>query len=669
MVARRKRIGDAPMTRARRRETAALRVRNPDRKLTDGALATPQDTALAAFQAGQFDTAEALCREILETVPEDPAALHILGMIAARRGRHGDAIPLFHRVLALCPAYAPGHRNLGTSLQASGDLAGATKAFRRALAIDPRDIDALNNLGTALKNAGDTDGAIDCFEQALAISPNHPAVCYNLGRALSASRDLPRAITCYRHTLKAVPEFLPARLAQLSAQHKICDWHRLETLKMEADRLIRAYAKKGADVLEEPLSNVRRSDDPHLNFLVASAVSRHLAKAAMVQGGSLCRDAGSKRTGERLRIGYLCGNVRDHPTMFLLRGVLARHDRTRFRIHFYASGPDDGSPWRRWVAGRSERFVDLRGQSQAGAAATIAADDLDILIDLDGHTEGGRLDIAAFRPAAINVSYLGFPGTTGARFMDYIIVDRTVFTKDAARFFSEKPVFLTPTYAPTDTTQEVSSKPCRRTDHGLPLGEVVFCSFNQAEKLEPVMFDTWLRILRRVPGSVLWLADVNEYARKNLKAYTRARGIATNHIVFAPRLPRDEHLGRLALADLALDTRIYNGHTTTQDALYMGVPVITLRGRHFASRVAASLLGAIGMAELITESLEAYEDLAVGLATDHNRRAALRTALSANRATHPLFDTTRYVRNLERAYTEIVRLHREGRAPEPIILE
>ena len=330
-------------------------------------------------------------------------------------------------------------------------------------------------------------------------------------------------------------------------------------------------------------------------------------------------------------------------------------------------GMDDGSSYRARIERDCDRFIDLRHLNHDEAAKRIYEDQVDILVDLKGYTGGGRLEICALRPAPIQARYLGLAGTTGADFFDYIITDRIVTPEDHARYYSENFVYLPHCYQVNDHNQVVSDRDWKKGDFGLQEGSFVFCSFNKGYKIEPVMFNSWMNIFRQVPEGVLWLQRLNETAEKNLRFEAEERGIKSERLIFSERLPtKDEYLARLRLADLALDTRIYNGHTTTSDALWAAVPVITLKGSHFASRVSASILTAIGMSELIAHSLEEYEALAVRLARNPGQLQTIRQKIVKNRLTEPLFDTPRFVRNLEKAYKEMSDIFENEERPRQI---
>ena len=373
-----------------------------------------------------------------------------------------------------------------------------------------------------------------------------------------------------------------------------------------------------------------------------------------------------RRHRSKITIGYLSNNFGNHPVAHQIAGLFKVHNRDDFNIFCYSYGQDNGSVYRKQIEQDCDKFVDLFPLKHAVSASQIYNDGVDILVDLVGHTTRNRLIIGAFRPAPVQVSYLGILGTTGADFFDYIITDKIVTPEDHQPFYSEKFIYMPHCYQINDNSRRIPTKNWTKSDIGLPEDSFVFCSFNNSYKLEPVMFDTWMKILRQVPGSVLWLSRGITTAVENVRSEAEKRGVDPQRLIFAERLSLDEHLARLKFADLALDTRIYNGGATTSNALWASVPVITLLGSHFVSRMSASALAAVGLSELITPSLEEFETLAVQLASNPDRLQALRQKLGGLRLTEPLFDTPRFVRNLEKAYKKIWQIYLEGQIPQPI---
>ena len=373
----------------------------------------------------------------------------------------------------------------------------------------------------------------------------------------------------------------------------------------------------------------------------------------------------SRLRGEpgRIRLGYLSADFHTHPTMHLLRGVLASHDRSRFELFAYSLGLDDGSDFRDQVKALFDQFADLACHAPLTTAQRIIDDDIDILIDLNGYAGAGRPEIAALRPAPIQVSFVGYPGTMAAPFIDYLIADPVLVRPGDLPWYSEHVVYLPYCYQPTDNTQRTSAERPTRAEVGLPPDGFVFCSFNSCYKIEPMIFGVWMEILRAVPGSVLWILADRDDARTNLANAAGLRGIEASRLIFASSQPRDRHLARMSLADLFLDTHYVNAHTTASDAIWAGLPLITASGDSFSSRVAASILRAAGLDELACEDLEGYRDLAIALAHDRPRMAELRRRCIRARSAGPLFDTRSYTRHLEAAYSTMHGLAQSGAAP------
>lgn len=371
----------------------------------------------------------------------------------------------------------------------------------------------------------------------------------------------------------------------------------------------------------------------------------------------------------RLKIGYVSADFRQHPTAHLMRGLFRCHDRNRFEIFGYALRGDDGSSYYRQIQQDCDWFVDLSSLDNAAAARRIQSDRIHILVDLMTYTNFARPEIFALRSAPVQVNWLGFPGSSGAAYMDYLLVDPVVLPPEQAAYCVEQPVFLPECYQVNDRWQEIAATQSQRRDHGLPERGVIFCCFNQIQKIEPILFAVWMDILGQVPGAVLWLYSESEEAQARLRATAATLGIGGERLIFAGRLPKSQHLARHRLADLFLDTRLYNAHTTASDALWAGVPVLTCLGETFPARVAASLLQAVGLPELITQSLDGYAELAVRLALQPAELRALREKLARNRLRMPLFDTERFARHLERAYAMMWERHAQGLPPASLRVE
>ncbi|MGD9120638.1 MAG: hypothetical protein PVG59_08145, partial [Desulfobacterales bacterium] len=489
--------------------------------------------------------------------------------------------------------------------------------------------EAYNFMGITLADMGRRRAAIDCFQKAITINPG------------------------YTETYSYL-------IYQLQY---ICDWDWLEAYSQRLDQTVCQTVFSDPVMSEPPFIRMARDSDLSQQLINARAWCRKIVQPLQNLRLPFSFEGRRQKTG-KICIGYLSCDFHDHATAHLMMRVFGLHNREKFKINCYSYGPDDHSDYRKHIRTQSDQFNDIRKLPYVDAAKRIFADKIDILVDLKGHTQGARLGILACRPAPIQVHYLGYPGTTGADFIDYLISDRIVTPLEHAPFYSEKLVFLPHSYQVNDHHQEIASRVRPKEQLGLPPKSFVFSSFNLPYKIDPLMFDCWMRILHQVPNSVLWLFNGGTPTTQNLEQEAKGRGIDPRRLVFAGKLPKAEHLARLQLADLSLDTRIVNGHTTTSDSLWAGVPVITLLGGHFASRVSASLLTAIGLTDLIVTKIDDYERLAVRLANHPAELQKIKAKLCLNRLTEPLFDTPLFVNNLEATYEKMWRIFKAGQAPQ-----
>jgi len=549
-------------------------------------------------------------------------------------------------------------------LLAERQLEAARAAFERAVALAPNLPQAHNNLGKVQHLSGDHQAAIASFRRALELDPDYTQAHSNLGHLLKEQGRLEESIDAFLSAVQR-DEDDPDATAQLVYQlQQSCQWQRLAELGAKVDEQVRRALAEGRRPGETPFGGLLRSSDPARHLAIAKAWARGIERR-MAETGCRFDFSGRRVTRERLRIGYLSGDFADHPVAHQMRHLLPEHDRDRFEIRTYAYGREENCPEREAIIAASDAFIDLGPLSDVKAAERIYADRVDILVDLTGYTKGNRIQIAALRPAPVQVSYLGFLGTTGGRFIDYQIADPICVPPDEARYFTEQLVFL-PHCCLVFGEDERPENRYRRLDFGLPEDGIIFCSFNAPAKIEPVMFEVWMKLLREVPGSVLWLYRGSETAVRNLKREAKTRGVESERLVFAERVPYTENLKRLQLADLALDTRIYNGGLTSANALWAGVPLITLRGTDWISRMGASMLSTLQLPELITEDLEGYRDKALALARDPAQLAALRATLREKLETTPLFAPALFARHLEHAYCEMWRRFLRGAAPASI---
>jgi protein O-GlcNAc transferase len=558
--------------------------------------------------------------------------------------------------LALCenPQDAHALYNRGAALMMIGRHEEALSHFDKALSVNPDYADALTYRGIALAVLNRHEEALASYNRAIQIRPGDIEILYNRATSLWALKRFEEAIPDCEQVLKLNPRFKYARGNLVQSRLQCCDWHDLAENKTK----IAADLHNGLLTLN-PLQSVVLFDAHDM-----------LLKSAQLWIANECAPApkpvwqGEIYKHDRIRIAYMSADFRMHAVALLVAGVFEHHDRTRFETTAISLGPDDASPMRRRLEGAFDHFIDARHHTDAEAADLIREMEIDILIDLTGFTQHGRTAILARRPAGLQVNYLGFPGTMGAPYIDYILADRTVIPESHQRDFEEKIAYLPDTYLPNDDTRAIAGHTPSRADAGLPQNGFVFCTFNNLSKITPEMFDVWMRLLEKVSGSVLWLSQSNPSAERNLRREAEERGIAGSRILFAPFIAApDEHLARLRLADLFLDTLPYNAHATACDALWAGVPMVTQMGASFAGRVGSSLLTALGLPDLIAHSPTEYEAIALRLARDPAALAAVTEKLARNRASRPLFDTARFTRNLENAYLAMWDRHQKGEPP------
>jgi protein O-GlcNAc transferase len=576
----------------------------------------------------------------LAVKPGHVAALTNRGVVLRRLARLEEALDSYERALTIMPDCAEALNNRGLVLKELGRLDEAHQNIDRALAIKPDYADALNNRGLVLQELARFGEALEDYDRALAIKPDHAGALTNRGIVLWELARFDEALASYERAL-AVGSHLDAVAATwFDAKRQLCDWSGYHEGEERARNSITTFPLLGMEFKLLALSST-----PEEQFDCTRRIAAEIAvpKSAMLT-------LPQPRPGERIRLGYLSADYYQHATAFLIAGLIERHNRSDFEVVGYSYGPTKEDNMRARLSAGFDRFVDVGKMSYRQAAEAIRADAIDILIDLKGFTRDCRPAILAYRPAPIQVNYLGYPGTMGADFIDYIIVDPFVVPPEQQAFFSERLVHLPQCYQCNDATREIADRTPSRAECGLPEQGFVFCCFNNSYKITPAFFDIWMRLLHAVPRSVLWLLDSNPRARSNLMREASARGIAPERLIFAPRRPLPEHLARHRLADLFLDTLPYNAHTTASDALWAGLPLLTCTGHTFAGRVAGSLLQAVGLGELVTTSLKDYEALALRLARDRELLGGLHVRLAQNRPTSPLFDTERFARNLEIAY-------------------
>ncbi len=656
--------------------------------------------------------------------PQYPMAFYNRGNLLAQLHRHEDAITCYRQAIELQPESFNTHNNLGNALLALNQFEAALLNYERAIELQPDCADAHNNRGAALvalgrieqalqsndkaiglrgdfagafSNRGNImadlrrhDEALGCYDRALQLDPGYAEAYSNRGNTLREVQKLEAALQSYDKAIELKPEFACAHLnraealaqskryeesirsfdrvididpahplvqgMRLRARMQICDWRSLEH---ELSRLERMLEKGEAASMPFPVL-----------FMTHRLALQRSAAEAFIRDKYPPRDtlgAMARRPArDRIRIGYFSSDFQNHAVAYLAAELFELHDRSRFELVGFSLGPKVDDEMRRRIKPAFDQFVEVQTLGDDELARLARKMEIDIAVDLNGFTAGSRTGAFAARLAPIQVNYLGYPGTMGAPYYDYIVADHTIIPDRHRTGYKEKIVRLPHSYQVNDRQRSVSLKAFSRADAGLPAKGFVFCCFNNNYKITPTSLDAWARIMQRVEGSVLWLFEDNPSAARNLRHEAERRGIAAERMVFAGRLPASEHLARHRLADLFIDTLPYNAHTTGSDALWMGLPVLTCMGESFAGRVAASLLYAVGLPELVTHDLQQYEALAIELATNAGRLESIKAKLIEQRETTPLFDSRLFTKHIESAYAQMHRRHIEDLPPDHI---
>jgi predicted O-linked N-acetylglucosamine transferase (SPINDLY family) len=680
--------------------------------------------AIAQQKLGNLSAAEAACAQALALAPRDKGALHLAGVLALHNGNARGAVRFLQRAIEVERDAAELHVALGLALEASGEPTAALRAYDQAiataavtaevwsirgnvllgqrryaearssydqavaldprnagyrnnraaamlglrqledslaesdaaLALDPNVAEAHNNRGNALRELRRLDDALRAYDTAAALKPALVEAHVNVGNTALRLGLLDRAVEALGSAVSRAPLFPFAKGYWLHAKSLCCDWNAFTQLRADIDRGVAA-----GEAIADPFGYQAVATSPRL----LKAAAEIFASRLYPPRPSIESMASAGPARDKIRLGYLCGEFRNQATSILMAEVYELHDTDRFDVFAFDNGWDDGSDLRRRLNSAFREMVDISKADDATAARAIAGRNIDILVNLNGYFGDNRQGVFAHRPAPIQVNYLGFPGTLGAPYIDYILADEIVLPPEDHGHYTEKVVTLPDCYQPNDRKRAIAARVFSRADLGLPDHGTIFCCFNNSYKILPDVFDVWIDILKRTPASVLWLLADNAAAARNLRHEAERRGIASSRLVFADRIGHAEHLARHRVADLFLDTWPYNAHTTASDALWAGLPVVTCKGTTFPGRVAASLLHAIGLPELIADSPRAYENLAVALATNAAELRRLREKLAKNRDRCALFDAPRLTRSLEAAYIEMRDRHGAGLPPAP----
>lgn len=619
---------------------------------------THYNLGVVLHQLGRPGDAIASFEQAIRFDPEDADAHDALGSALAVLKRYDEAVGHYRRAVELRPGFAAAHNNLAVTLTAAMKFTEAAKVLSRTIQLDPRSADARVNLGAVLNHLREYEKAKVVLQEAISLNDQMAEAHNNLGLSLSNLKDYEGALAAFNRAVALNPDHDAAFGYSALMTRRICDWSHFAEIRSELERRIRDRHSAIS-----PFTILAFCNDPELQLQAALNYSRHkeYEDVTPVTLSAIGND-------KRIRIAYVSADFREHPVAHQIAELIEMHDRSRFECTGISIGRGDQSEIGERLRGSFDRYVDVRTKSNSDAARLIAEEGIHIAVDLNGYTGDARAELFAHRPAPVQVNYLGYPCTMGAAYMDYIIVDKTIVPPEQQVNFSEKLVHLPDTYMVTDGKRVTAEHNLSRAQAGLPEDGIVFCCFHNAYKITPEIFDIWMRLLNAVPGSVIWLRVDDDTAVRNLRREAGARGIDPDRLVNTERVDMPDHMARHSLADLYLDTLPYNAHSSASDALMAGLPVVTCTGKTFASRVAASLLMALDMPELITETLQHYEALVLKLACDRDYLCAVHEKLARNRESQPLFDCARFCLRLEAAYEAMFAQWRAGKPPAPIMI-
>lgn len=612
--------------------------------------------AVQAHQSGKLSEAESLYRQIIAQDPKNFDALHMLGIVCSSTGKIQEAGGFFRAALSIDPGFPPCHVNYGFCLLKQKQFNQAIESFDKGLTLFPRFAEAWLGRGNALRELKRSEDALAAYDKAVALKPNLAEAYAGRGKVLSELQRHDEAIAAYDKALSLKPNLEFVAGERLHWKMRLCDW---SDFGPEREHLLASVRDKKPYAQPFAFLSISSSPEEQLECAKLWISEKYRASARPIWDGEIYRH-------DRIRIAYVSADFRQHAIAVLIAGLIEGHSRGDFEVTGISLRPAEASEMGQRMKRAFDRFVDASAMTSQDIAQLIRQLEIDIAIDLMGFTEGSRTDIFTQRAAPIQINYLGYPGTMGAPYIDYIIADHVVVPQHQQKFYSEKIIYMPDSFQANDRSRHISSSTFTRQQLGLPAEGFVFCCFNNNYKISPDVFDVWMRILNRVRGSVLWLVASDKPVQKNLRTEAAARGVDPGRLIFAERVPYAEYLSRLSAADLFLDTAPYNAGATASDALWAGLPVLTCECDAFVGRMGASLLSAIGLPELVTATPQAYEELAVELATSSVKLRTIKDKLDRNRLITPLFDAQRFIRHIEAAYTQAYRRYQAGLSPDHI---
>ena len=598
--------------------------------------------AVLLFENNKLESAKKICLDIYEKEPNNFDNLRLLNFIYYRKKDFLNALNIINKVIKINPNFAEAYNEKGGALNELKRFESSIESYNQAIKINSNYADAYYNKGVVLQSLRKLKLAIECYEKAIKINPNFFQAHNNKAFALQKLNKIDDSMQSYYRAFSINPEsdFLLGDL--IHSKNKICDWKNFnDDLKILEKKIIQ---KKKSST---PFPTLHLYNSPSLQKLSAEIWNKEKFNNKDILGFNL------SKSSKKIRIGYYSSDFYNHAMSYLLAGLFELHNKSKFEIFGFSFSPEKNDEMRKRIAQSFNQFIDINLKTDKEVAELSRKLKIDIAVDLLGFTSNNRMGIFSEKCAPIQINYLGYPGTSGSKFIDYIVADKTLIPKKYQKYYSEKIIYLPDTYQVRDSKQKISTKIIKKENFNLPKNNFIFCCFNQNYKITPSIFNIWMRLLKKINKSVLWLLEDNPTASINLKKEAENKGINSERIIFAKRIPQSEHLARHKIADLFIDTFPYNAHTTCSDALWSGLPVITLAGESFASRVGASILKAIDLKELITTSEKDYENLILKLATNQKMLKKIKNKLNKNRKTKPLFNTKFYTKKIETAYTSI----------------
>ena len=593
----------------------------------------------------RYDEALASYDKAIKINPDYAFAFNNKGIIFQNLQRYDEALASYDKAIKINPDYYESYNHKGNVLKDLKRYDEALASYDKAIKINPDYAFAFNNKGIIFQNLQRYDEALATYDKAIKINPNYPETYNNKGNILKELKRYDEALTCYEKAIKLKSDFDYMLGKVLNINMFLCNWIEFDSLIKEINNTI---VKKSKVI--EPFTFLGLIDNPvFLKLSSEKYIKNNFKKDLEIQ--SLAKYTNHKKP----RIGYFSADFHNHATLHLMMDIFKNHNKSNFDFYGFSFGPQNNDIWNSQVKNYFLKFEDVSNISDKEAAYLSRKLEIDIAIDLKGLTSNSRSGIFSYRAAPIQINYLGYPGTTGADYMDYIIADEVIIPKESSNNYTEKILYLPDCYQPNIKKREISKKSFKRSDFGLPENSFIYCCFNSNYKITPHIFNIWMNILKAVPNSVLWIYKTNETASKNLIKESKAKGVDPKRIIFASYLPNDEHLKRISFADLFLDTFPCNAHTTASDAVRMCVPIVTLIGKSFASRIASSILSCLDMKELITRDEKEYQNLAIDLARHPKKINEIKDRLIDAISSSPLFDSSKFTKNLENIYLQLMK--------------